>query len=108
MFEFGDFKLDVEAVRLIKNNQNIDLEPQVFNTLVLLVQNRHRVVSKQELLDEIWQGRTVTEYVITRIIYELRKILDGENDAGSAIRTVRGKGYQFEQTVNTANHSNTI
>lgn len=94
MFEFTPYKLDPETVRLFKNNQIIETEPQVFNTLLLLIENRHRVVSKEELFEIIWHGRAVSEHVITRIIYELRKTLDAK-EQGSYIRTVRGKGYQF-------------
>ncbi|MCF6300646.1 MAG: winged helix-turn-helix domain-containing protein, partial [Proteobacteria bacterium] len=59
------------------------------------IENRERVVTKAELLEKIWHGRTVSDHVITRIIYELRKILDNKNEQDSHIRTVRGKGYQF-------------
>jgi DNA-binding winged helix-turn-helix (wHTH) protein/TolB-like protein/Tfp pilus assembly protein PilF len=95
MYKFGIFQLDEEAIRLIKNNKSISMEPQIFNTLLFLIKVRHRVVTKEDLLEEIWHGRPVTDYVITRIIYQLRKILDDEKNDVSYIRTVRGKGYQF-------------
>ncbi len=97
MFEFSSYQLDPAAIRLTKKGIDIDIEiePQVFNTLLLLIENRERVVTKGELLEEIWHGRAVSDHVITRIIYELRKILDNKNEQNSHIRTVRGKGYQF-------------
>jgi len=95
MFSFGPFQLYPAAVRLTRNGIDLEVEPQVFNTLLLLICNRERVVSKDELLEKIWQGRVVTDHVITRIIYELRKILDDKSSTHSSIRTVRGKGYQF-------------
>ena len=99
MIKFGSYQLDPASVRLFKNNQEIEIEPQVFNTLLLLIENRERVVTKDELLTEIWHGRPVTDHVITRIIYELRKLLDDKKHQNSHIRTVRGKGYQFIEPI---------
>ncbi len=104
MYKFGIFQLDEKAIRLIKNNKSISVEPQVFNTLLYLIKARHKVVTKEDLLDEIWHGRPVTDYVITRIIYQLRKILDDERSNDSYIRTVRGKGYQFIGEVEVTEH----
>ncbi len=98
VYTFGPYVLDPETVRLSKQGQVIDLEPQVFNTLLLLIEQRHRVVSKSELLQQIWQGRVVTDQVVTRIIYQLRKVLDDPGQT-SHIRTVRGAGYQFITSV---------
>jgi DNA-binding winged helix-turn-helix (wHTH) protein/tetratricopeptide (TPR) repeat protein/TolB-like protein len=95
VYQFGPFVIDSFTVRLLKNGVQVEVEPQVYNTLLLLIQNRKRVVTKDELLEKIWQGRVVTDHVITRIIYELRKLLDDKNGEHSHIRTVRGKGYQF-------------
>lgn len=94
-FEFGPFLLNEETVRLYKNGAELDLEPQVFDALLLLIKNRDRVVSKEDMFKELWHGRTLTDHVITRIIYELRKVLDDKSSDHSHIRTVRGKGYQF-------------
>jgi len=105
MYKFGIFQLDEEAIRLTKNNENISIEPRVFNTLLFLIKNRHRVVTKEDLFDKIWRGRPVTDYVITRIIYQLRKILDDESGGDSTIRTVRGIGYQFMGMVEETDQS---
>ncbi len=99
MYEFGSYQLDPNTVRLLQNGIDVDVEPQIFNTLLWLIKNRERVVSKGELLEKIWHGRIVTDSVITRIIYELRKIVDDANTAASYIRTVRGQGYQFVAEV---------
>ncbi len=101
MFKFGSYKLDPLTTQLTKDEQTLKVEPQVFNTLLLLVKNNHRVVTKDELLKEIWHGRPVTDQVITRTIYELRKVLDDKIETPhSHIRTVRGQGYQFVASVN--------
>jgi|GEM_PF-1105643 len=95
MYDFGPYQLDPAAVRLVKNGHEIEIEPQIYNTLLLLIENRERVVSKDELLTQIWHGRAVSDHVLTRTIYQLRKILDDKTQKNSHIRTVRGKGYQF-------------
>ena len=99
MFKFGPYQLDPAAFRLSKNGIEVELEPQVFNTFLLLIKKRDRVVTKDELLEKIWHGRAVSDHVITRTIYELRKILDEKTEKNSHIRTVRGKGYQFVAEV---------
>ncbi|MEZ5472329.1 MAG: winged helix-turn-helix domain-containing protein [Marinicella sp.] len=104
-YQFGRFKIDPQTVRLSQSGQPIELEPLAFETLLYLVENRQRVVAKDELLENIWKGRVLTEHVITRIIYLLRKVLDDSDSKESCLRTVRGKGYQFiadVQVVNTA------
>ncbi len=108
MYEFSTYRLDPLKVRLLKGDHVIDIEPQVFNTLLFLVENHHRAVTKDELLAKIWQGRPVTEYVITRIIYELRKILDSSNTEVSHIRTVRSVGYQFNVAVHQQDQAEAI
>ncbi len=98
-FEFGPFRLNPETVRLLKDGVVEELEPQVFDALLLLIKHRDRVVSKEEMFNQLWEGRTLTDHVITRTIYELRKVLDDGNSNESYIRTVRGKGYQFIHPV---------
>lgn len=98
VYKFSSFVLDPHTVRLMQHGQVVEVEPQVFETLLLLLRHNHRVVTKQELLDHVWQGRSVTDQVITRTIYEIRKILDQGADQ-SMIRTVRGSGYQMAVEV---------
>lgn len=95
MYQFGPFQLDTSTIRLTKDGCEVEVEPQVFKTLLLLLENRDRVVSKDELLDKIWHDRVVNDSAITRVIYELRKILEVKDGPVSQIRTVRGIGYQF-------------
>ncbi|WP_395375227.1 winged helix-turn-helix domain-containing protein [Marinicella sp. W31] len=99
MFKFGPFILCENNQTLKKSNVFVDLEPQVFNVLLFLVKNRERLVSKDELFQNVWNGRVVTEQAITRIIYELRKILDDSSNSNSYIKTRRGKGYQLTVPV---------
>jgi DNA-binding winged helix-turn-helix (wHTH) protein/TolB-like protein len=108
MFKFGPYNLNQAEIRLSKNGIEVELEPQVFNTLLLLINKRDRVVTKDELLEKVWNGRVVSDHVITRVIYELRKILDDKSGQYSHIRTVRRKGYQFIVEVTEAQQENTV
>ncbi len=99
VFEFTSFIVEPNEFRILKRGHMIKVELQVFEALLLLIEKRHRVVTKDELLEKIWQGRIVSNHVITRIIYQLRKILDSKKEGNSHIRTVRGKGYQFVAEV---------
>ena len=97
---FGAYVLDEEQHLLTKNSQVITLEPKTMELLIILVKNKHRVLSKEELLTTIWQGRAVVDNVLTRCVYELRKLLNDKNSELDHIRTVRGVGYQFAVEVN--------
>jgi DNA-binding winged helix-turn-helix (wHTH) protein/TolB-like protein len=108
MFKFGPYTLNQAAIRLSKNGIEVELEPQVFNTLLFLIKKRDRVVTKDELLDKVWKGRVVSDHVITRVIYELRKILDDKSGQYSHIRTVRRKGYQFIVDVTEVQQGSTV
>ncbi len=108
LFEFGSYQLDPAVVRLFKKGREIEIEPLVFNTLLLLIEKRVRVVTKDELVQEIWNGRLVTDNVITRTVYEIRKLIDFD-DKQSMIRTVRGKGYQFiAEVIESENRSDSF
>ena len=64
-FLFGDRTLDIDRRELRHGSQRIAVEPQVFDLLAYLVQNRERVVSKDDLLDAVWSGRFVSESTLT-------------------------------------------
>ena len=56
-FRFAGYALDMERRELSRGAEQVDVEPQVFDLLVFLIQNRERVVTKDDLLDAVWQGR---------------------------------------------------
>jgi TolB-like protein/cytochrome c-type biogenesis protein CcmH/NrfG len=78
--------------------------PQVFDTLVYLVQNRERVVSKDELLEAIWQGRIVSESTLTSHINAVRKSIGDNGEDQHLIRTVARKGFRFVGKVTAASN----
>jgi len=102
-FGFGPFQLD-EAGRVLRlADREIPLQPRVFDLLVCLVQNRERVVPKDELLDKLWPDVTVTEGSLQRAISTLRAALR-EGGMEEAVRSFPRIGYRFcaepGQTIN--------
>ena len=77
----------------------IAIEPQVFDLLVYLVQNRHRVVSKDDLVEAVWGGRIVSESTLTSRINAVRKAIGDSGDAQRLIRTLPRKGIRFVGVV---------
>jgi adenylate cyclase len=94
-FEFGDYVLDVDRRELRRRNEPMTVEPQVFDLLLYLVQNRHRVVSKDDLIDTIWGGRIVSESAVTTRINAVRRAVGDSGAAQTVIRTVTRKGVRF-------------
>ena len=90
-FSFGDQVLDVDRRELRRRDELIALEPQVFDLLVYLVQNRDRVVSKADLLKAIWGDRIVSESTLTSRINAVRKAVGDSGEAQRLIRTVAPK-----------------
>ena len=74
-FVFGDFVLDPVRRELRRGAELVGLEPQVFDLLVHLVRNRDRGVSKDDLLNAIWQGRIVSDSTVSSRIAALRRVL---------------------------------
>lgn len=95
VWQFGDFVLDLPCFELRRNGVPVPVEPQVFDVLKQLVTHRHRVVTKNELLDAVWGGRFVGEAAISSRIKAVRRALGDDGASQHYIRTVRGRGYQF-------------
>ena len=99
LLAFGDHVLDVERRELRRGAELIALEPQVFDLLLYLVQNRDRVVSKDDLLAAVWGGRIVSESALTARISAVRKAIGDSGQAQRLIRTVPRKGLRFVGVV---------
>jgi DNA-binding winged helix-turn-helix (wHTH) protein/pimeloyl-ACP methyl ester carboxylesterase len=95
VFEFADFEIDTEQQELRRAGQVLHVEPQVFDLLVYLVRNRDRLVSKDELLNAIWQGRIVSDAAMSSRIKAARRALGDSGDEQSRIRTIHKRGFRF-------------
>ncbi|HLM58780.1 MAG TPA: tetratricopeptide repeat protein [Pyrinomonadaceae bacterium] len=95
LYEFGPFCLDASERLLLRDGEPVPLEPKVFDTLVLLVQNGGHLLEKGELLNQVWPDAVVEEGSLTRNVSALRRALgDGENGL-RYIETVPRRGYRF-------------
>src|SRR5688500_8886936 len=98
-FFFADHVLDLERRELKRGSQNIAVEPQVFDLLAYLIQNRDRVVSKDDLMSAIWGGRVVSESNLTSRINAARKAIGDSGEQQRLIRTYARKGVRFVGVV---------
>jgi adenylate cyclase len=98
-FAFGDHLLDVDRRELRRGGALIALEPQVFDLLVCLVQNRDHVVSMDDVLETVWGGRIVSESTLRSRINAVRKAVGDSGAAQHLIRTVPRKGIRFVGVV---------
>jgi DNA-binding winged helix-turn-helix (wHTH) protein len=96
---FGEHVVDVDRRELYWGAERVALEPQVFDLLVYLVQNHNRVVSRDDLLDAVWDGRIVSESTVTSRISAVRKAIGDSGAAQQLIRTVPRKGIRFVGVV---------
>ena len=99
LFRFKDYALDVECRELRCGRTLVAVEPQVFDLLVYLVQNRDRVVSKDDLIAAVWGGRIVSESTLTSRINAARKAVGDSGEEQNLIRTVARKGVRFVGAV---------
>jgi len=95
VFRFGPFFLDSSRRSLLRDGIPQALAPKTFDILLLLVEQRARVVSKDELLQTVWPGTFVEEGNLSQQIFLLRKILGRDADRPEYIATVPRRGYRF-------------
>lgn len=96
---FGDFTLDEVAAQLVGPDGPVAVEPQVFGVLVHLVTHAGELVTKGQLLDEVWGDRFVSESALTSRIRAARAAVGDDGRTQWAIATVHGRGYRFVADV---------
>src|SRR6202171_1062950 len=104
---FGDCEINLERRELWRARRAVHVEPQVFDLLVYLVQNRDRVVSKDDLIASVWGGRIVSESTLTSRINAARNAVGDSGRKQQLIRTIPRKGLRFLGAVHTRVDDNT-
>jgi TolB-like protein len=99
ILSFGDYEIDVERRELRRAKAPVHVEPQVFDLLVYLVQNRDRVVSKEDLIASVWGGRIVSDSTLTSRINAARNAVGDSGKDMKLIRTIARKGLRFVGAV---------
>jgi len=92
---FADICIDTHNQLLYRQGETINLAPKVYDLLVFLCQNSHRVISKDELMEQVWTGTLVTENAISRTLVKVRKALADDSKKPQFIITVPRKGYRM-------------
>jgi len=102
IYRFGDFELDPAAVELRGRDEACSLEPQVFALLTLLVENHDRLVSKDEIIEKVWDGRAVSDAAVASRVRSARQALGDDGKAQRFIKTVHSQGFRFVADVRAA------
>lgn len=103
LYEFGEYLLNVREKNLRREGELVPIAPKVFETLQILVEKRGEIVSKDEMLEAVWQNSFVEESNISQNIYTLRQMFGGDN---KFIETVPKKGYRFAAPVKSLQTAN--
>ncbi len=98
-YEFNDFRLDTANGQLFREGLPVSLTRKSYEILTFFVQNRGRILKKEELLDSLWEGNYVEEANLTQHIYMLRKALKQNGGAEKYIETIPKNGYRFAADV---------
>src|SRR6185503_19265191 len=93
VYRFGPFRLNAAQGILERDGERVQLTPKAIDTLVFLVENSGRVVTKEELMRAVWPGVNVVESGLTRNVSALRKALEDGSAEGSYIETIPKRGY---------------
>ncbi|HEU5075043.1 MAG TPA: AAA family ATPase, partial [Polyangiaceae bacterium] len=96
--QFGNFELDEVRLELRRCGTLVDTQPRAVKTLLYLVTNRDRLVTKDEILAILWKGTSVSEAALSQVIHQLRAALGDDPKAPRFIATVRGKGFRQLET----------
>ena len=98
-YEFGPYRLEIASRSLFREGEFVPLTPKVAETLLLLLEEAGRVVTKEQMLERVWPGVVVEEGGIANNISALRKIFNGEFAEDGPISTIARRGYRFTAEV---------
>ncbi|MCM3903896.1 MAG: winged helix-turn-helix domain-containing protein [Pyrinomonadaceae bacterium] len=99
VYEFDDFRIDVDHLMLSHQGSEIPLVPKAVETLVALIEHRGKIVSKDELLDAVWPDTVVEESNLFLYLSVLRKTLGTQKNGSPYVETLRRRGYRFNGEV---------
>lgn len=108
MYKFEGFTLDAERRELRCGHELVAIEPQVFDVLKYLIDNRDRVVSNDDLIEAVWRGRIVSEATVSTRMNAVRRAIGDSGERQQFIRTVARKGYRFILEVEQSASSETF
>ena len=99
IYQFGPYELDLATFELRAGGKTCNLEPQVFALIALLVENHDRLVSKEEIIEKVWDGRVVSDAAVASRVKSARQALGDDGKSQRFIRTLHRKGFRFVENV---------
>jgi eukaryotic-like serine/threonine-protein kinase len=99
LYEFGPFRVDAEREMLLRADDPVPLPPKAFQVLLVLIRGNQEVVTKDDLMKEVWPDTFVEETNLSRNIFLLRKALGESPQDHRYILTVPGRGYRLAESV---------
>src|SRR5689334_18137943 len=105
-YEFGPYLLDIAERQLLRSGIPLPLAPKVFDTLVVLVENYGKLLSKDALMCTLWPDSFVEEATLARNVSDLRKALGEGSGNDKYIETVPKVGYRFVSQVKSSAETN--
>jgi formylglycine-generating enzyme required for sulfatase activity len=102
-YRIDAYVIDPDAYEIRRDGTPIRVEPQVFDLLVLLIRNRQRPLSKDQIIESIWDGRSVSDATLSSRIRTARQVLGDDGSTQRLIRTIHGRGFRFVGDVEEVN-----
>ena len=103
IYRFNQITLDTAQYRLSQAGNPVAVEPQVFDLLTYLVEHKDRVVTRDELLENLWKGKIVSDSALGARLKAVRKAVGDSGSRQQVIKTIHGRGYQFVSPVTEVN-----
>jgi adenylate cyclase len=94
-YHFDEFALDTDRRELHRGTELVSIAPQVFDLLDYLIRNRERVVSKDDLINAVWNGRAVSDAALTTRLNVVRSVVGDSGEEQRLIKTLPRKGIRF-------------
>ncbi len=96
---FEDYTFDIERRELHRGADAVSITPQVFDLLDYLIRNRERVVSKDDLINAVWNGRIVSDAALTTRLNAARNAIGDSGEEQRLLKTLPRKGFRFVGSV---------
>ncbi|QFU20670.1 winged helix-turn-helix domain-containing protein [Shewanella eurypsychrophilus] len=105
LFTFGELQINTQERSITRNGDEIQFEPRVFELLIYFCNHPEKAISRQELIEHVWNQRTVSDAAINRAVSELRKLIEDEPNNPKWILTVSKVGYKLNVTPTSLSSS---
>jgi len=100
IYQFDTFKIDSEKFEFCRDGKIQRMEPRVFDLLHFLTKNPNRIINREEIIAEIWDGRIISDATISSYVKSARKALGDNGEEQKYIKTIRGRGFKLTANVN--------